>query len=88
MLIIDQIRSRKVLRTLCLTNKLFNREFTVFLYRELDVPVDKIDPASPHLVYTRTLIVTPESSLAQDKDGLNKTAQRVLARTRCLESFV
>ena len=70
-------------------NKLFYSEFLVYLYRKLDIAVEQLDPDSPHLVHTRTLIA--KTFLGRhdlDDDAFNTIVQRLLARMPRLETFV
>lgn len=82
----EQIQSLKFLRSLCLANKLFYSEFVVFLYRELDISIEKIDFQCPHLVHTWTFI--PISNSIQGDESFNRTVERLLEKMPCLKSFV
>ncbi|KAK4154545.1 hypothetical protein C8A00DRAFT_32669 [Chaetomidium leptoderma] len=83
-----QIQSSHLLRALCLTSRFLYFELVAFLYRDLDVPLDKIDPGNPNLVFTRTLFARSLSSQKESDIRFNGAVHELLARMPRLERFV
>jgi hypothetical protein len=87
---LEQIQSAKQLRDLCLTSKLFQSEFVVFLYCELDTPIENLDIENPNLVHTRMLVArsSPPAQRFGEHGPFNGMVQRLLRKMPVLETFV
>jgi hypothetical protein len=74
---------------LCLTSRVFNAEFSHFLYLEVHVQANKIGSArnvvgSPHLARTRKLSMTSPTLQAKE---LNELVQKMLTKMPSLGAF-
>ncbi len=84
-----QIRGPKHLRDLCLVSKFFHSEFIVYLYRELDTPIERLKPASRRYIHhTRSLIARScIETRDNDHDAFNEVAQELVRKMPLLETF-
>ncbi|KAK3984740.1 hypothetical protein QBC44DRAFT_387307 [Cladorrhinum sp. PSN332] len=81
-----QIDNKQLLHSLCLASRLFNSEFTRYLYRKIE-RLDGISPANPHLRHTKILI--PSDADSDDAgEGLNYKTREILYRMPLLDTFV
>jgi len=83
-----QIRAPKHLRDLCLVSKFFHSEFIVYLYRELDTPIERLRPTNPHVVHTRSLVARSSiETRDNDHDAFNEAARELIIKMPLLETF-
>ncbi|KAK3902227.1 hypothetical protein C8A05DRAFT_34093 [Staphylotrichum tortipilum] len=84
----EQIRAPRHLRDLCLVSRFFHSEFIVYLYRELDTPIERLRPANPHVVHTRSLVARSCAERRDnDHDAFNEVAQGWILKMPLLETF-
>lgn len=77
----------ETLRNLCLMSMLFNIEFSIPLYRELDGRLDKVNESKPTSRSHETLI-TARRTYVCDNETIHAIVQRLLARIPRLKPFV